>query len=46
MHSMEMMLNSCAEQFNGYREQTLTSRAHIEGKERDLLTLAQTLAET
>jgi argininosuccinate lyase len=46
MHSMEMMLNSCAEQFNGYREQTLTSRAHIEGKERDLLTVAQALAET
>jgi argininosuccinate lyase len=44
LHSMEMMLDSCAEQFNGYREQALANRAHIEGKEKDLLTLAQALA--
>lgn len=45
LHSMEMMLNSCSEQFNGYREQALDSRAHVEDREKDLLTLAQALAE-
>jgi argininosuccinate lyase len=46
LHSMEEMLDSCAEQFNGYRAQALASRAHIEGKEQDLLTLAEALAAT
>jgi argininosuccinate lyase len=44
--SMEMMLNDCREQFDGYRQHALNRRAHIKSKEEALLALAGAQAET